>query len=135
MYHTGSFIKGQSLIYNLDPRIKLAATICLSVFILWVKRLQHLLSVLPYFARRWPTAYIYGQSGKPKAAFIFYSLIFWLMPYLMKARLLSVSLVSGSLFSYTGLQQGFSWSGVSVPDCGRDFTDADHNTLPDDCGN
>lgn len=36
MYYTGSFIKGPSLIYNLDPRLKLAATVFLSVFILWV---------------------------------------------------------------------------------------------------
>jgi energy-coupling factor transporter transmembrane protein EcfT len=37
MYHTGSFIKGQSLLYNLDPRVKLAAAVGLSIFILWVK--------------------------------------------------------------------------------------------------
>jgi len=39
MYHTGSFIKGESLLYKIDPRIKLGATIFLSVFILWVKPL------------------------------------------------------------------------------------------------
>lgn len=37
MYHTGSFIKGQSLLYHLDPRVKLAAAVVLSIFILWVK--------------------------------------------------------------------------------------------------
>lgn len=37
MYHTGSFVKGQSLIYHLDPRLKLAATVCFSILILWVK--------------------------------------------------------------------------------------------------
>jgi energy-coupling factor transport system permease protein len=37
MYHTGSFIKGQSLLNNLDPRVKVAAAVGLSVFILWVK--------------------------------------------------------------------------------------------------
>lgn len=36
MYHTGAFIKGQSLIYNLDPRVKLALIVGLSIFILWV---------------------------------------------------------------------------------------------------
>lgn len=36
MYHTGSFIKGQSFLYTLDPRVKLAAAVGLSVFILWV---------------------------------------------------------------------------------------------------
>lgn len=37
MYHTGSFVQGQSLIYNLDPRLKLAITVFLSVFILQAK--------------------------------------------------------------------------------------------------
>ncbi|HUN54363.1 MAG TPA: energy-coupling factor transporter transmembrane component T [Smithella sp.] len=37
MYYTGSFIKGQSLLHHLDPRLKLALTACLSIFILWVK--------------------------------------------------------------------------------------------------
>jgi len=37
MYHTGSFIKGQSLIYKLDPRVKLSVAVIFSVFILWVK--------------------------------------------------------------------------------------------------
>lgn len=34
MYHIGSFVKGQSLIYHLDPRLKLIATILFSLFIL-----------------------------------------------------------------------------------------------------
>lgn len=34
MYHTGSFIKGRSLIYRLDPRVKLAFIVFLSIFIL-----------------------------------------------------------------------------------------------------
>ena len=42
MYHTGSFIKGQSLLYHLDPRVKLAAAIGLSIFILWVKSMMSL---------------------------------------------------------------------------------------------
>jgi len=37
MYHTGSFVKGSSLLHTLDPRLKLAATVCFSIFILWVK--------------------------------------------------------------------------------------------------
>lgn len=36
MYHAGSFIKGRSPVYHLDPRFKLAATVCLSVLILWL---------------------------------------------------------------------------------------------------
>lgn len=34
MYHTGSFLKGNSFIYHLDPRIKLALTAALSFYIL-----------------------------------------------------------------------------------------------------
>lgn len=37
MYHTGSFVKGSSLIHTLDPRLKLAATVFFSMLILWVK--------------------------------------------------------------------------------------------------
>jgi energy-coupling factor transport system permease protein len=36
MYHTGVFISGRSLIYNIDPRVKLAFIVCLSILILWV---------------------------------------------------------------------------------------------------
>ena len=37
MYHTGIFIKGDSLIHLMDPRIKLAAVVVLSIMILGVK--------------------------------------------------------------------------------------------------
>ena len=40
MYHTGAFIKGESLIYNLDPRVKLASIFLLSILILWAKPLD-----------------------------------------------------------------------------------------------
>ncbi len=44
MYHAGSFMKGQSLLYNLDPRVKLAAAVALSIFILWVKPMTSLVT-------------------------------------------------------------------------------------------
>ena len=37
MYHTGSFIRGRSLVHRLDPRVKLSAALVFSIFILWVK--------------------------------------------------------------------------------------------------
>lgn len=37
MYRTGFFIESDSLLYCLDPRLKLAAVVFLSIFILWVK--------------------------------------------------------------------------------------------------
>ncbi|HDQ04934.1 MAG TPA: energy-coupling factor transporter transmembrane protein EcfT [Deltaproteobacteria bacterium] len=39
MYRTGTFIAGQSFIYKLDARLKLAAVVILSIFILWSKPL------------------------------------------------------------------------------------------------
>lgn len=40
MYHVGTFITGKSLIYKLDPRVKLAFIIILSFFILWSAPIQ-----------------------------------------------------------------------------------------------
>jgi len=37
MYRTGSFIEGETFLYDLDPRVKLAAMVFLSILILWVK--------------------------------------------------------------------------------------------------
>lgn len=40
MYHAGTFIAGDSFIYNLDPRVKLAFIVILSFFILWSAPIQ-----------------------------------------------------------------------------------------------
>jgi energy-coupling factor transport system permease protein len=40
MYHAGTFISGDSFIYKLDPRVKLAFIVILSFFILWSASVQ-----------------------------------------------------------------------------------------------
>jgi energy-coupling factor transporter transmembrane protein EcfT len=108
MYHTGSFIKGQSLVYNLDPRIKLAATICLSVFILWVKPLIVfvigivLLCVALANGIRLRTI---GQALKPLLFFI--ALIFLAHALFNEGEALVSIPHLGLSLSYTGLQEGF----------------------------
>jgi energy-coupling factor transporter transmembrane protein EcfT len=108
MYHTGSFIKGQSLLYNLDPRVKLAATICLSVFILWVKPLTAFVigSALLFAALasgiRLRTI---GQAIRPLLLFI--ALIFLVHALFTEGKTLVSIPLLGISISHTGLQQGF----------------------------
>ena len=101
MYDTGTFIAGQTLIYKLDPRVKLAFTVTLSIFILWA-------SPLPIFSlgvillltalTNGITLRTVGQSVKPLLLFII--LIFL-------AHALFASEVEGALFvSYLGISLG-----------------------------
>jgi biotin transport system permease protein len=108
MYHTGSFIKGQSLLYNLDPRVKLAITISLSVFILWVKPLAVfvigstlLLAALASGIR----LRTIGQALRPLLFFI--TLIFLVHALFSEGKTLSSIPLLGISISYAGLQQGF----------------------------
>jgi energy-coupling factor transporter transmembrane protein EcfT len=108
MYHTGSFIKGESLIYNLDPRIKLAATICLSVFILWVKPLTaFVIGVALLFAAlvNGISLRTIGQALKPLLFFIV--LIFLVHALFNEGESLFNIPSIGISISYAGLQQGF----------------------------
>jgi len=108
MYHTGSFIKGQSLLYNLDPRIKLAVTICLSVFILWVKPLiAFVIGIALLFA-----ALINGISlrtiGQAFRPLLFFIVLIFLVHALFNEGEALVSIpFFGISLSYAGLQQGF----------------------------
>jgi energy-coupling factor transport system permease protein len=108
MYHTGSFIKGQSLIYNLDPRIKLAATVCLSVFILWVKPLIAFVIGIALFYAVFASGIrlrTIGQALKPLLFFIV--LIFLVHALFNEGEALIKIPFFGVSLSYTGLQQGF----------------------------
>jgi len=108
MYRTGSFIKGQSLVYNLDPRLKLAATVFLSIFILWVKPQFALITGIILFcaalASRISLRTI-GEAIKPLLFFIF--LIFAVHILFNESDSLSINSFFGISFSFTGLQQGF----------------------------
>jgi energy-coupling factor transport system permease protein len=108
MYHAGSFIKGQSLIYNLDPRIKLAATICLSIFILWLKPLIVVIVGIALFCAALAngiTLRTIGQALKPLLFFI--TLIFLVHVLFNEGGAVIKITFFGLSLSYTGLQQGF----------------------------
>lgn len=108
MYHTGSFIKGHSLLYNLDPRIKLAAAICLSVFILWVKPLTAFVtgSALLFAALvNGISLRTIGQAIKPLLFFIV--LIFLIHAVFDEGEAMITIPFLGFSLSYAGLQQGF----------------------------
>ena len=108
MYHTGSFIKGQSLIYNLDPRIKLAATICLSVFILWVKPLIAFVIGSALFCVTLANGIHLRTIGQALKPLLFFIVLIFLAHALFNEgeALVSIPYLGLSL-SYTGLQQGF----------------------------
>jgi energy-coupling factor transporter transmembrane protein EcfT len=108
MYHTGSFIRGQSLLYNLDPRVKLAATICLSIFILWVKPLMAVvIGIALLFAALASGIHLrtIGQALKP---LLFFIVLIFLVHALFNEgdALISIPFFGLSL-SYAGLQKGF----------------------------
>jgi energy-coupling factor transporter transmembrane protein EcfT len=108
MYHTGFFIKGQSLVYKLDPRIKLAATICLSVFILWVKPLIAFVIGIALFCAVLASGIhlrTIGQALKPLLFFIV--LIFLVHALFNEGEALIKIPFFGLSLSYSGLQQGF----------------------------
>jgi energy-coupling factor transporter transmembrane protein EcfT len=110
MYHTGSFIKGQSLIYNLDPRIKLAATIFLSIFILWVKPPLALVTGIALFCAALASGIrlqTIGEAIKPLRLFIFLILFVHVFFNENESGVLIKNSFFGGSFSYAGLQQGF----------------------------
>jgi energy-coupling factor transporter transmembrane protein EcfT len=110
MYHTGSFIKGQSLIYNLDPRIKLAATIFFSVFILWVKPQVAFIIGIALFCTTLASGIrlrTIGQSIKPLLFFIILIFLIHVFYNQNKGEYLTINPFFGLSFSFAGLQEGF----------------------------
>ncbi len=108
MYHTGSFIKGQSLIYNLDPRIKLAATICLSVFIIWAKPLTAFIIGMALFCATLLNGIRLRTIGQALKPLLFFIVLIFLVHTLFNESEALVSVPHlGLSLSYTGLEQGF----------------------------
>ncbi|MCX5850086.1 MAG: energy-coupling factor transporter transmembrane component T [Deltaproteobacteria bacterium] len=108
MYHTGSFIKGQSLIFNLDPRLKLAATIGLSVVILWVKpSLVFITGIVLLFVMLVSGVSLrtIGQAIKP---LLFFIILIFLVHVLFNEGDSQIEVpFFGILLPRAGLQQGF----------------------------
>ena len=110
MYHTGSFVKGQSLIYHLDPRLKLAATVCLSVFILWVKPPPAFITGIALFCAALFSGIslrTIGEAVKPLLFFILLILFVHIFFTENESGVLIKNSFLGVSFSLAGLQQGF----------------------------
>ena len=108
MYHTSFFIKGQSLIYRLDPRIKLAATICLSVFILWVKPLITFVVGIALFCAVFASGIHLRTIEQALKPLLFFIVLIFLAHALFNEGEALISIPHfGLALSYTGLQQGF----------------------------
>ena len=108
MYHTGSFIKGQSLLYHLDPRVKLAATICLSVFILWVKPLTALVIGGALLFAALVSGIGLRTIGQALRPLLFFIVLIFLVHALFNEGEALVSIpFFGISLSYAGLQKGF----------------------------
>jgi energy-coupling factor transport system permease protein len=98
MYRTGFFIEGDSLLYYLNPRLKLAAAVFLSVIILWVKLpVAFIIGIALFCAALASGIHLWtiGQAIKPLLFFIV--LIF----------LVHVLFHEGEASIVAGLQQGF----------------------------
>jgi energy-coupling factor transporter transmembrane protein EcfT len=108
MYHTGSFIKGQSLIYNLDTRIKLAAIIGLSVFILWVKPLIVVVVGIALFCAALVNSINLRTIGQALKPLLFFIVLIFLVHVLFNegGAVIKIPFFGLSLSS-AGLQQGF----------------------------
>jgi energy-coupling factor transporter transmembrane protein EcfT len=110
MYHTGSFMKGDSLIYDLDPRVKLAAAFIFSIFILWIKPALALVSgtalLLAALAAGLSLRTI-GQAIKPFWFFIV--LIFIVHVFFTENNGLppTANIFPGLSFPRAGFQEGF----------------------------
>jgi energy-coupling factor transport system permease protein len=108
MYHTGSFIKGQSLLYNLDPRVKLSATIFLSVFILCVKPLTAFVIGSALLFAAWASGIGLRTIGQALRPLLFFIVLIFLVHALFNEgdALISIPFFGISL-SFAGLQKGF----------------------------
>lgn len=105
MYRTGSFIKGQSLIYNLDPRLKLAATIFLSIFILWVKPPVALVMGIALFCAALASGISLRTIGEALKPLLYFIALIFLVHVLFDEG--KNTPFFGISFPLAGLQQGF----------------------------
>ena len=110
MYHTGSFVSGESLIYHLDPRVKLAAAFIFSIFLLWVKPAVALVSgtalLLAALAAGLHLRAI-GQAIKPFWFFIVLIFIVHVFFTENKGQGATATTFLSLSFSRTGFQEGF----------------------------
>ena len=108
MYRTGSFIKGQSFIYKFDPRLKLATTVCLSVFILWVKPPAALFTGIALFCAALASGISLRTIGEALKPLLYFIVLIFLVHVLFDESgvLIKIPFLGISL-PFAGLQQGF----------------------------
>jgi energy-coupling factor transport system permease protein len=110
MYHTGSFMKGDSLIYDLDPRVKLAAALVFSIFILWIKPAIALFSgtaLLFVALTAGLNLRVIGQAIKPFWFFIILIFIVHVFFNENSAQVPTVNTFLNPSFFRTGFEAGF----------------------------
>jgi energy-coupling factor transport system permease protein len=108
MYHTGVFIKGESLIYNLDPRVKLAFIFFLSIIILWAKPPAVLLIGITLFFTALANGISFRTIGQAVKPLLFFTgLIFAAHALFSEGKAFVTIPYLGISFSLSGVQEGF----------------------------
>lgn len=112
MYHTGSYITGESFLHRMDPRIKLGFTVGLSIIILTANPLTSMAVGLALFLLVFICGIslpVIGQALQPLLFFIV--LIFLAHSFFTPGASLFVIPYTGLSLSGAGLAQGFfvSW--------------------------
>jgi energy-coupling factor transport system permease protein len=98
MYRTGFFIEGDSLLYYLDPRLKLAAAVFLSIFILWVKSPVAFIIGIALFCAALASGISLRTIGQAIKPLLFFIVLIFLVHVLFH---------EGEASIVAGLQQGF----------------------------
>lgn len=112
MYNAGSYIAGLSLLHRIDPRIKLACVVGLSIIILTVSPLTSILIGLALFLLIFICGISLRTIGQALKPLLFFIVLIFLVHALFTGgdSLFTVPYIGLSL-SGTGLEQGFfvSW--------------------------
>jgi len=113
MYHTGSYIAGTSFLHHIDPRIKLASVVGLSIIILAVKPLPSMFIGLVLFLLVFICGISLKTIGQALKPLIFFIVLIFLAHALFTTEGDSLFMVPyvGLSLSRAGLVQGFfvSW--------------------------
>ena len=112
MYHTGSYIAGRSLLHHIDPRIKLACVVGLSIIILSVKPWPSLFIGLALFLLVFIGGINLRTIGQALQPLLFFIVLIFLVHVLFtEGDSLFIVPYIGLSLSCAGLAQGFfvSW--------------------------
>ncbi|HPV49934.1 MAG TPA: hypothetical protein PLB14_09510, partial [Smithellaceae bacterium] len=108
MYRTGSFIRGESFIYRLDPRLKLAVTVLLSLLIFQVEQPLVFASGIGLFLLAMASGIRLRTIGESIRPVLFFIVLIFLSHLLFsddKRSMMTIPFL-GIAFSSAGLKQG-----------------------------